>query len=688
MKQKFLAIISCLLAAVTILSTAVACREDSSSDFVSVPKTENAVFANAKDSDGKEIVLAENGKSEYSIVIPEDKTVYEDYASKEVQRFISQSTGAVLPIIYDTGLEKDTSNPYISIGNTLLFDRELSTAEYGESGGMIDVDNKTVFLVGARGYGILNATYKFLNYEIGFKAYALDEVVCDTKSKVNLLAFDNYKYIPASDYLMFQYRGYSSGSVVYDAARLGLASAANGGYTIDGKMYAEFLHNLPSKVVPPASSIGYDMIRKYKAAEIAAYVAENIDAKIAEYKEENGADPTEEEISKIKADLELERIKAEKATWYNGNLCLSRPEIVETLAVEVEKLLIQTPSAKYLMLGNEDNSLVCECPSCVEAAAKYGGHGGVSIWCMNGISEYLEKDNFFEKNPQVNSEVKLLYLNYLGYESAPVEFDADGNVKSVKIKARDNVGTFLCFMLACNGHALDDPDCKINKTELNKLKGWAQVTETIGTYLYWTNYFNLYEYYDVWACIQTWAETLTSYNVTFNFAQCVMLGDEPTPFDQLKVYLISEYFSNPQAGDFDELVRNFMLNYYKAGASEMYEYYNAIRENITMIQAFEGSQCVNCYGNGVNYTDKTYWSVKTIERMLSILERAYEKIDNSEYSEEIKAKLRSRILVEEMTMRHYRFSSWKDSYTTEEYDAERAWLIKAHSQFGIEYEGA
>ena len=685
--RKILKAVGCLLTVVTAVSFVAGCSKKT--ETVSVPETEKATFANAVDSSGKEIMLVENGKSDYTIVIPEMKTVYEDYASKEVQRFISQSTGVTLPIIYDTGLDANESAAYIAIGNTVLFDGELSEAEYGESGGMIDVENKTVFLLGAKGYGLLNATYKFLNYEIGFKAYALDEVVCETKDKVNLLAFDEYKYIPASDYLMFQYRGYSSGSVVYDAARLGLSSAANGGYTIDGKMYAEFLHNLPSKIVPPSSSIGYDMIRKYKAAEIAAYVEENLDAKIAEFKEANdGAEPTEEELAKIEADLELERVKAEKATWYNGNLCLSRPEIVETLAVEVEKLLIQTPSAKYIMLGNEDNSLVCECSSCVEAAAKYGGHGGVSIWCMNGISEYLEKDNFFEKNPQVNPDVKLLYLNYLGYESAPVEFDEKGNITSVKIKARDNVGTFLCFMLACNGHALDDPDCEINKTELNKLKGWAQVTETIGTYLYWTNYFNLYEYYDVWACIQTWAETLTSYNVAFNFAQCVMSGDEPTPFDMLKVYLISEYFSNPKAGDFDELVRGFMLNYYKAGANEMYEYFNAIRENITLIQAFAGSQCVNCYGQGVNYTDRKYWSVKTIERMLEILDRAYAAVDASQYSTEIKEKLRERILVEEMTMRHYRFTMWKDSYTTAEYDAERAWLIEAHARFEIDYEGA
>ena len=689
--KKIIKMIGCMVATIMTLSFVAACKKDNGnkSKTIVVPETGKATFANALDKNGKEILLVENGKSDYSIVVPEVKTVYEDYASKEIQRFISESTGCTLPIVYHTGLSANTDNYYISIGNTSLFSGELSVDEYGESGGMIHVDNKTVFLNGAKGYGILNATYKFLNYEIGFKAYALDEVVWETKSKVNLLAFEEYKYLPACDYLMFQYRGYTSGSAVYDAARLGLSSAADGGYTIDGKMYAAFLHNLPSKIVPPSSSLGYDIIRKYKATEIAQYVEENLNAKIAEFKEANGgADPTEEEIEKIKADLDLEWVKEEKSTWYNGNLCLSRPEIVETVAIEVEKLLLQTPSAKYLMLGNEDNSMVCECSSCMKAAPKYGGHGGVSIWFMNGISEYLEKDEFFEKNPQVNPDVKLLYLNYMGYEKAPVEFDKNGNISSVKIKARDNVGSFLCFMLACNGHSLDDPDCEINKAELNKLKGWAQVTGTIGTYLYWTNYYNLYEYFDVWACIQTWSEILSSYNVTFNFAQCVMSNHEVTPFDNLKVYLISEYFANPQAGDFDELVRNFMLNYYKAGASEMYEYFNAIRENVTMIQAIEGSQCVNCYGAGVHYTKPEYWSLNKIEKMLDILKRAYKKVDESQYSAEIKDKLRTRILVEEMTMRHYRFSMWKDSFTSTEYETERAWLTAAHAKFDTKYEGA
>ena len=342
--KRMIKIISCLLATMMTLSFIAACKDDENeTQTIVVPETGKATFANALDENGKEIMLVENGKSDYTIVIPEIKTVYEDYASKEVQRFISESTGCTLPIVYDTGLSTSTDNCYISIGNTSLFSGVLSVDEYGESGGMIDVENKTVFLNGAKGYGILNATYKFLNYEIGFKAYAIDEVVWETKSKVNLLAFDEYKYLPASDYLMFQYRGYSNGSAVYDAARLGLSSAADGGYTIDGKMYAAFLHNLPSKIVPPASTIGYDMIRKYKATEIAQYVEENLDAKIAEFKEENdGAEPTEEDIAQIKADLDLEWVKEEKSTWYNGNLCLSRPEIVETVTEFIVPFLTET----------------------------------------------------------------------------------------------------------------------------------------------------------------------------------------------------------------------------------------------------------------------------------------------------------------------------------------------------------
>ena len=125
--RKILKAVSSLLTVVTAVSFVAGCSKKT--ETVSVPETEKATFANAVDSSGKEIMLVENGKSDYTIVIPEMKTVYEDYASKEVQRFISQSTGVTLPITYDTGVEANTSGAYISIGNTVLFDGEMSDTE-------------------------------------------------------------------------------------------------------------------------------------------------------------------------------------------------------------------------------------------------------------------------------------------------------------------------------------------------------------------------------------------------------------------------------------------------------------------------------------------------------------------------------------------------------------------------------
>lgn len=659
-----------------------------------LPQNQTENFGVAKDSDGKEIVLIENANSEYKIVVPADTSVYEDYAAKELQRFLQDATGCALSIINDDDASADTDGKYISVGNTTLFDGELDYKEFGESGGMLDVEDKTVFIAGARGYGTLNMAYRFLEYEIGWKAYAKTEIYCDKKQKLDLLAFDEYKYCPPFDFLAFQFGQFANSSTVFDAARLGLIPATSGGYTMEGNMYAAFLHNLPMNgMIGPDTTVGYEQIRKYCADEISAYMTtERIDAEYAilaeEWEKANGYAPSQEQAAELRtqaeANVELAAVKSIKATWYmGGNICLSRPEIVECATEIVKEKLLANPAAKYLMLGEGDNGASCTCDSCVEKLALYGTQGGISMWFLNSISDNLKESRFFENHPQVNPDVKLLFLNYMAYEGAPVTYDDNGNVDKVLIKANDNVGTYFCIYRACQHHALEDPSCSMNIGYFKTLKGWSAVTDTIGTYLYWANFMNYFTYFDNWASYQQWAKTLAEYGVTYNFAQCV--DNYSSPLGDLRIYLMSEYFTNPDAGDFDTLVRDFMKHYYKAASTEMYKYFNAVRLHTTAIQRSAGSQCAECYDGqeGFRYMDAKWWSVETIEKLLGILNEAYQAVENSAYTEEDKQTLCDRILIEESTMRYYRYTFHESSYSDVERAAEKEWLAAAFEKLGI-----
>ena len=52
---------------------------------------------------GKELVIADQGKSDYAIVIAVDATMQDHYAAQMLKRYIRELSGAELPIMPDTG---------------------------------------------------------------------------------------------------------------------------------------------------------------------------------------------------------------------------------------------------------------------------------------------------------------------------------------------------------------------------------------------------------------------------------------------------------------------------------------------------------------------------------------------------------------------------------------------------------
>ena len=569
--------------------------------------------------------FVKDGKTDYKIVIPQKADTYETFASQELKEFLQKSTGAAFEVISDEGLVYDNADKYISVGDTVLNTFTLASEEYGASGGMVHTDNALVLIAGAEGYGTVNAAYKFMHYEIGWEAYASTEIYYETKETVPLLAFDHYKYIPFSDYRMFLYRNIFGPANLTAATRMGLVTGLwSGGRTLEGRLFASWLHNLPSLVPISDPAVGSD--------------------------------------------------------WYsNSNLCLSRQEIADYVTEKVKDLLLLTPDAKYLMLGNGDNTGVCECDSCKEALKTCGTYGGISMLFMNRISEKLENDRFFEEHPQVNADVKMMYLNYHGYVEAPLKENGEAYVK-----ARKNVGSFVCLISACQGHDLDDPDCPINGKQAKNLRAWAKITDTIGVYLYWCNYKDAFTYFNNWAAIQTWGRVFKEVDADYFYAQCIY--NDFSPLGDLRQYLMSKYLSDPDCGDFETLVRNFTTHYYKGAEKEMYEFYQATRQHTTLMQQMAGSSCVNCYDNGdIAYANKDWWTLPVIENLLKILDKAYAALENSNYGADKKAEYYKRILIEEATLRYYRYNFHDTTFTASERKQEKEFLTKAFELLGCEY---
>lgn len=634
-----------------------------------------SVFEVAK-KDGKDILLVDKCQTNYKIVIPDIPTDYETFAADELKTFIDKATGANLEIINSS--LTSANGKYIFIGNATKLDNILYE-EYGASGSYVNVKGENVYLTGAMGYGVLNAVYRFLHYEISWEAFAFDEIYYEACETLKLLAFDNYKFYTATDYRAVR-AGYTYGSSnLYNSARMGnIQTSTTGGSTFEGSLWTSWLHSIQKLLSVSEANRQMELVH---GEELDAIVAENLPSalqeKIDEYIRQNSKEPDEEYVKslteKLSTDIRSTAAVNNSWTWYvNGQLCLSKDEIVVYFAEVVKKLLLATPSAEFVELGNGDSTTVCDCRYCKEKLKSTKTYGGMAVDFMNRICDILYQDKFFESNPQINPNVRLCFLNYLGYVDAPVDYDENGNVTKVYVKACKNVGTYLCPIYACWNHAVDDPDCVKNKETLKLVKGWSATTDCIGMYLYACNYRDYYTYLDNWAFFRTWGRMMKEYNIKY-VEEHTVAEYKASTLAQMRQYLFNKYMMEPECGDFDVLAKDFMNHYYKVASKDMWVYYEEIRQNITAIQFNTDYSCGDCFDDrneGMQYTDSKWWSWETLNKLGTHIENAYKTIDNSNLSQEEKLKLKNRILVDEMTVRYWKLNKWPDNYTKAEREAE------------------
>ena len=113
---KFIALcMSAALAVATVCGCFVGCKKESNTDDSPYYDPETGI--NLEEPISK---LADNGRSEYKIVIPADAEPVEEYAAQEFQRYVLSSSNASLPIVTDAE-SPACGEKWISIGNTSLF---------------------------------------------------------------------------------------------------------------------------------------------------------------------------------------------------------------------------------------------------------------------------------------------------------------------------------------------------------------------------------------------------------------------------------------------------------------------------------------------------------------------------------------------------------------------------------------
>lgn len=515
-----------------------------------------------------DIVLAENGSTEYSIVIPAEADPTEEYASELLQKQFEAATGAKIAIEKDDGAGLDESKKVLSVGNTSILKGSgvvVDAVELNEDGFKIKRFGNTVVMGGYNGTGTIYSVQEFLKYEFDYEVYATDEIYIATAEKSMLIDFD------ITDAPDFQERGFD-GLATYNAEyavslRLGASTQA-----------AEFDYGTTRDWIGSAHSY-YEIIPKEKY--------------------NNPDDP-----------------ENYHPDWFSASqLCFTADGIFETFVANLKTIIKENPYGKIVSLGENDGAGYCTCDACMAEQSQYGLSGYI-IRFMNRVVTETEKD------PEISSR-NLMYSMFAYTASGsiiPPVNTSTGAILDESCRPVDDLYIrFTPLNPVCYKHAWSDPDCSYNQKIYDYLQGWDSITDNLFVWDYNTNFSAYYFFYDNFDSLQKNLQLYKEVGV-INLTRENTTGSSLRSLTDLDTYLNAKLMWDVNA-DVGALMDDFMEHYYKDGAEYMWLYINLMRSNVNMMDETltEGYHllCYQAPGDLVKY-----WPKRVLEQALDLLEKA------------------------------------------------------------------
>ena len=526
-----------------------------------------------KDTD---IVLADGGATEYSVVIAAEATAAEQYAAELLQKQFEAATGASIAIKTDGG-GLDEGAKVLSVGKTSVWQASgltLEKDELNEDGFKIKRYGNTVVMGGFNGRGTIYSVQEFLKYQFNYEVYATDETYIEPVQKAMLKDYDIVE-TPA-----FRERAFD-GLAAYNAE------------------YATALRLNPSTNV---AEFDYGNSRDWILAAHSYYqiIPNTNDTTygLPNYNDKNDPEHYHPE-------------------WFAaGQICLTDELLKQTFVENLKIIIKQTEHGKIVSLGENDGAGYCNCDKCMAEKSAYGLSGAI-VRFMNYVVTEVEKD------PEIAAR-GLVYCMF-GYTASgsiipPVNANT-GEILDESCRPCDKLYVRVTPLNpTCYKHPWTDTDCSYNKNILEYFRGWKSITDNIAVWDYNTNYSAYYFFYDNFDSLQ---ENLRFYRDEIGV---VYLNRENTTGSELRsladldTYLNAKLMWNPDE-NVNELIDSFLVNFYKEGAPYIEKYIQLMRSNVNMLDETltEGYHLL-CYQDAGDLAK--YWPKRILEQALDLLEQA------------------------------------------------------------------
>ena len=282
--------------------------------------------------------LAKDGTTTWKIVLPDEPTIVEKTASRELSEHLKLVTGADFKTIAEKDVPVDGKS-LILVGNTAKAPKK----DYKFDEILIKMDGGNLILAGHQKRGCLYAVYSFLQDVVGVRWWAPEDTFMPKKPTLVVADGLNVSYAPQIISREMYHR--KAQPTVFSARMKG-----NGSVTPEyggAVRIINFVHSF-YKYLPP---------EKY------------FDAHPDWYSEIDG-----------------------KRKHKRAQLCLTNEEMTQELIKNVLETLRKNPGAKMIDVSQNDWYGFCTCKKCKAIDDAEESHAGTLVWMLNRVAAAVEKE--------------------------------------------------------------------------------------------------------------------------------------------------------------------------------------------------------------------------------------------------------------------------------------------------------
>ena len=281
----------------------------------------------------------------------------------------------------------------------------------------------------------------------------------------------------------------------------------------------------------------------------------------------------------------------------DGQLCLSNPDVLDTLCANLAKMMADQPDAQIWSVSNNDNYNVCQCPRCRHMDSLYGGPSGTLIHFINQVAR-----RFPDKT------ISTLAYQFTRHAPQPV----DGHVE----KPDSNVNIMFCSIECGRQEAIATASAEVSFRK--DMEDWAALTDNIYVWDYVVQFRNMWDPFPNLHVLQPNLKYFHDHGVRLMFEQGTG-ANNMTSWIELREYMLAKLLWNVNA-DPDSLLHDFCVHYYGLAAQPVEELYREMHRSLIA----SGGR-LDIYGYPVDAA-QGYLAPEQIAKYQALIDAAYDSL--------------------------------------------------------------